>query len=153
MGGEDINISGHIQSPQQLITDWLGSLYEHGLECEFYPDENMFLLEGGVWFAKAKVRPGGFPRAEKYPQYPCFVDFNNFAIGYDPNPTGEIPGGWKLAPDDLKEKLRRSNLYAWLNSKHQVLIQSRFFYFAGATLALVTDGIFSIWDGKQHKTL
>lgn len=153
MGGEDINVSGQIQSPQQLITDWLESLYEHGLECEFYPEESIFHPEGGVWIAKTKVIPDGFPRVEKYPQYPCFVDFDNFAMRYEPEPAPQIPGGWKLAPDDLKDKLRRSNLYAWFNSKHRVLIDARFFYFAGATLALVTGGIFSIWDGKQHKKL
>ncbi len=153
MGGEDINVSGHIQSPQQLITDWLESLYGHGLECEFYPEENILHHMGGVWIAKTKVIPDRFPRAEKYPQYSCFVDFKEFAINYNPNRTDKIPGGWNCAPDYLKDKLQRSNLYAWFNSKHQGLIQLRFFYFAGATLALVTDGIFSIWDGEQHKEL
>lgn len=147
----DIYISVYILEIKEIKIDlWRNELLTYGLICEFHPDFD-FLTHEGTLQARMKVLPGNLRG------YSGFED-KFFNVVCDIRGITNVKGVELIQEraEINSNFLRVKEDWHWITFEMlscSDLPSIRFTYFAAATLAIISNGVLSIWDDRAQKSL
>jgi hypothetical protein len=131
-----------VRIPKDLRSRWQEAFAEQGMICEFRPDFDPATWTAEDFVARMQVRRNGFPGAKRYGTEP-FVTGCGMHLWRTPEFDEERDDLLTRCPKAMRAKLKKAEQkYFFTTSAGRSIDAIRFQFFAAATLALVTGGLF-----------
>ncbi len=134
--------------PEDLKARWERSLAGYGLRVEFLPEFDPDQWQGGILPARLEVEPGAFRATERYGEGPLIAGFEFYIMEAEPEHLELLAQG---APYFIKEKLGAARKHFFFNtSMGRSAADLRLQYFAAATLAILSGGVFNDCQSDEY---